>query len=304
MTVRNDRMNSPLQDAVDRVRTWPVVERLRQTRAKRVLDTLYSLVAPIWFSRNLHPRFWFAIREMTRRFRDKSRLWRYSGPDGETVFWIRHNWIDAWIVEEIFSRGIYEPPAEVSPHLPQSSELRVLDLGGNIGLFGLFALRRWPSASVTTFEPDPANLDALRRNHAESGWQKRWALIEEAAAAEGGSLVFVSTGTGNSHAASTSDHLPTNGTVEVPAQDVLPLLAGVDLLKIDIEGGEWPILLDSRFGGSGPRVVVAEYHDVPGLGTEPRTLISERLSSLGYTLKHLESADAAASVGVVWAWRG
>lgn len=303
MTVRNDRMSSSLQGAVDRVRTWPAVDWLRETRAKRVLDTVYSLVAPIWISGNLHPRFWFIIREITRLFRDKSRLWRYSRPDGETVFWIRHNWIDAWIVEEIFARGTYEPPAEIAPRLSPGSELRVLDLGGNIGLFGLFALRRWPSSSVTTFEPDPANLDALRRNHEESGRQERWTLIEKAAAAEDGSLVFVSTGTGNSHAASTSVGLPADGTVEVPAQDVLPLLAGVDLLKIDIEGGEWPILLDSRFGVSGPRVIVAEYHDVPGLGTEPRTLISDRLSSLGYTLKHLESAGAGASVGVVWAWR-
>ena len=36
------------------------------------------------------------------------------------------------------------------------------------------------------------------------------------------------------------------GGIRVPAVDVLPLLAGADLAKIDVEGGEWSLLTDPR----------------------------------------------------------
>ena len=56
--------------------------------------------------------------------------------------------------------GEYEPPPALEPRLTQAD--RILDLGGNIGMFAHWAHRRWPDAHITSFEPDPENLEVFR----------------------------------------------------------------------------------------------------------------------------------------------
>ena len=41
---------------------------------------------------------------------------------------------------------------------------------------------------------------------------------------------------------------------------MFPHLHDADLLKIDIEGGEWPLLTDARFGELKVPAIVLEYH--------------------------------------------
>ena len=56
----------------------------------------------------------------------------------------------------------------------------------------------------------------------------------------------------------------------LPAADVFPYLEGADLVKIDIEGGEWPILSDPRFAELEARALVLEYHPHLCPGPDPR----------------------------------
>ena len=42
-------------------------------------------------------------------------------------------------------------------------------------------------------------------------------------------------------------------TIKVPMHDVMAEIAAADLVKIDIEGGEWEILSDERFRREPPR---------------------------------------------------
>ena len=73
---------------------------------------------------------------------------------------------------------------------------------------------------------------------------------------------------------------PEAGAVEVPGLDIFPFLDDVDLLKMDIEGGEWSLLADPRFGAA--RAVVLEYHPMMCPGPDPRVLVKELLSARGY----------------------
>ena len=113
---------------------------------------------------------------------------------GLTVF-LRHGTRDVDIFREIFGVGYeansYDPPEPVAAALDASAAPAVLDLGGNIGLFGAYMLGRWPGATVRSFEPDPTNLPILRRVIAVNGLPGRWTVTPAAVANEAGELPFV-----------------------------------------------------------------------------------------------------------------
>ena len=71
---------------------------------------------------------------------------------------IRHRSRDVHMMNEIFGgtggRLAYEPPSALRPVLDRNPAPKILDLGGNIGMFGLYALHRWPGGTVRSFEPD------------------------------------------------------------------------------------------------------------------------------------------------------
>lgn len=131
----------------------------------------------------------------------------------------------------------------------------MVDLGANIGLYGALARTREPDASIVSFEPDPANLILLRACLQMNAALGEWQLVPACAAARDGAVRFSALGDPGSRV---TDEPAAPGVVQVEARDVFPFLEGVDLLKVDIEGSEWELLADERFGV--PSVVVLEYH--------------------------------------------
>ena len=79
-------------------------------------------------------------------------------------------------------------------------------------------------------------------------------------------------------------------------------MAGVDLLKMDIEGGEWLILEDPRFRASPPHALVLEYHprgpSDGGAHGRVRSLIGD--AGLTQTATIFRRDDGH---GMLWAWR-
>jgi FkbM family methyltransferase len=81
-------------------------------------------------------------------------------PNGSSVRSINHSETD-YLYREIFVDRMYIP---VRP-LPTAPV--VIDVGANIGLFSLFAVREWPGARVYAFEPVPAVFEVLHENTAD-----------------------------------------------------------------------------------------------------------------------------------------
>lgn len=112
-----------------------------------------------------------------------------------TVF-LRHRTRDVHIFNEIFGgtggRLSYAPPPAVAARLDARRAPTIIDLGANIGLFGAYALSRWPDAVVRSFEPDPTNVRVLMRLIAANGLQRRWSVAEVAVANRAGELSFAS----------------------------------------------------------------------------------------------------------------
>ncbi len=233
---------------------------------------------------------------------------------GITVY-LRHHTRDLAIFKEIFpagqpARGAYEPPEPVAEALRAAPSPRVLDLGGNIGLFGAFALGRWPGARVQSFEPDPANAALLQRVIAVNGLQRRWTLTPAAVAAEEGWLPFVAGLQAESQLAEVGDAadrapnawpLEEGRRISVRVLDLFAQDLEVDLLKMDIEGGEWSILTDPRLGDLAAAAIALEWHALGSPRADPRAAAIELLRAAGYD--RIEEGAVLGRTGMVWAWR-
>jgi FkbM family methyltransferase len=224
----------------------------------------------------------------------RGRLGTYTLTGSAVSVVLRHRTRDVEIFEEIFV-GVptYEPPAVVRDLL-SSKPLRVLDLGGNIGLFGAFVLDEFDVDSITTFEPDPSNVPVLHRCRATNP-DRPWQVIEACAARDDGVISFV----GGMYADSHVSFDNTDAVIEVPAVDVLPYMAQADLVKIDIEGSEWDILADPRLAGIGTTVVVMEWHAFRSPTADPHHAAIQMLEEAGFTVHGIDSGYPH---GTIWAW--
>lgn len=252
-------------------------------KSERVQRALHSVRG----SQAVHERAAFMGRELRGRGTASYQL-----HNGLKVA-VRHGTPDMSIFTRVFWRRIYEPPAELRERLERP--LRVLDLGANIGLF---SASLGPRATVTAVEADRANAVLLERMIAANGLQ--WKVINAYAAASEGTVNFA----GGNHCFSRADE-----TGEPLTKiDVLPMLADIDLLKMDIEGGEWEILSDPRFAQLAPPVVVIEWHIEFCPSPNPGELAWQALSDAGYT--HIVVPDEPGGApeefgtcGHLWAWQ-
>jgi hypothetical protein len=82
---------------------------------------------------------------------------------------------------------------------------------------------------------------------------------------------------------------PDEATITVPARDVFGYLEDVDILKIDIEGGEWALLDDPRFADVSPELLFLEYHPHLCPSADPRGRALRALRQGGYEVKEVFS---------------
>ena len=130
-----------------------------------------------------------------------------------------------------------------------------------------------------------------------NGLKERWRLVEAFAGTRAGTTRFVPGLFGVSREAEGEEG------IEVPVVDVLPDLLDADLVKIDIEGAEWPIVADRRFPELRARAVVLEYHAWGCPVEDPRALAEQALRAGGYDVVHAGQKPAFGA-GVLWGWRG
>jgi len=196
---------------------------------------------------------------------------------------IRRNLWDAEIVREIF----FEQPYTRHLRLPPNPV--IIDVGGYIGDFALFAVTYLNAARVAVYEPTEENFAMLTRNIALNGYGDRIVPVQKAVGESGEMTLHVRTlDDGEIH---TSPHLyaddehrtvPSVGLAEIlDAHD----LDSVDLLKVDCEGGEYEIFASvSDAVLERVKNIAFEYHTVDG---HEATLarVMNRLSSAGYALR-------------------
>jgi FkbM family methyltransferase len=235
--------------------------------------------------------------------RGRGRTERYELRDSGARVVLRHGTRDIALLNEIFGgtgglASCYEPPSEVARMLSARTAPRIIDLGANIGLFGLFALDRWPTATLTAYEPDPANARVLEQTIASNGLETCWTVVPAAVSNADGLMSFVCGAFSESRIAGADEH----GMIDVRTVDLFNTDTDVDLLKMDIEGGEWAILEDPRLGSVAADAIVLEWHTRNGPGSDGGVVAARLLREAGYT-RTWSPEDDASGDGVVWAWR-
>jgi FkbM family methyltransferase len=277
--------NDPEASLAGRLRCLPGMDRLLAA------SPVQHLAAAVAMGRRVRETAAFVANEL----RGAPGVRSYTLREGGRTVLLRHGTIDIWTFTELFVLQLYRPPPPVAAILAGVREPAVLDLGANIGLFGLDALQQYPGARITAYEPDAESAVMHRRLVERNGLADSWRLVEACAGPKDGSVTFLP---GQETESRIVDE-PTPGTVTLPMHDVLPAFAKADLVKLDIEGGEWPLLADERSGAA--PVVVLEYHP-PGC-PEPDTHATARrlLERHGYQV--LQLFQHPGGVGMVWAFR-
>lgn len=180
-------------------------------------------------------------------------------------------------------------PSSMRPHadrvlkgeyaLPAGYELAgvqtVLDIGGNVGAFAMWASKEWPGANVVSFEPSPENYKLLTKN-------TEGMSVAGIQVAIGDSTDTTTFYVGKNNCGETSRFdLGEQDLEHTFVADVVPAssLADCDVLKVDTEGCELSILQSYflRARVSLPMVVMLEWHR-PG----DRWLIGALLVEQGY----------------------
>lgn len=145
-----------------------------------------------------------------------------------------HSRSDVVTLNEIFFRRDY----------PADESIRVaVDFGANIGIASAYFLSRNATARVDAFEPVPVNVERARRNLRAFG--SRVTLHESAVGDRTGRVRFGVESTGRYGGIGVG----TGREIEVECRDAAAALGAVlereksiDILKIDVEGMERPIL--------------------------------------------------------------
>ena len=258
---------------------------LRPIRAVLTSRRVEPLVATVLRASPVQGRLRFLAGEVKPSTVPRSYRLRESG----AVVYVRHGTPDVAALGEVFYERQYEPPTVVAAFLEGLGRpLDILDLGANVGYFTVFASLRFPRSRIVAFEPDHANAELMRQTMEANAL--RCELLEAAASTKDGEVPFVAGGF-------TLSRIEAGGK-PVPARDVLPRLGRCDLAKIDIEGGEWKLLADSRFPRFASPALVLEFHT----HLAPRDGDAESvLEEAGYSIeRRLRFGDGH---GLLWALR-
>ncbi len=211
------------------------------------------------------------LRGLQRMYYERGQL-NFTLTSGVHIEVLSH--VDWCLYNDIFVDGEYDRPIETLVSLARGArqELRVLDLGANVGFFLLRVLDRLgaeglrPNLFVGAVEPDPLNIEEMNRRLGEQEAYRdgrcELHLVRGLAGKREGGAVFQQTH--SYHAGKVVEHPAGACRSEEPLDYVdLDRTFGEqswDLVKCDIEGSEdelvanYPVLL------SNTRTLVIEFH--------------------------------------------
>ncbi|MEA5504689.1 FkbM family methyltransferase [Halotia wernerae UHCC 0503] len=184
----------------------------------------------------------------------------------------RNNHSDLYILRENFIQRIYDFEYEKIIRNVKN----IVDLGANIGLSSLFFQSRFPSAQIVCVEPVEQNVKILKKNAENNKFS--WVIEKVAIQSKAGSVTLYpnawwSSSTVSENVASKREsnedrleHLLKLPSEVVPSFPVNAILDKhnidiVDVLKMDIEGAEEGVILNSSEWLNRVKILIIEIHD-------------------------------------------
>jgi FkbM family methyltransferase len=169
----------------------------------------------------------------------------------------------------------------------RNTDRRIIDAGANCGYFTLYSAMKAPEARMVSIEPFPATFERLRKTVSDNGLEQKVILIRAALEGRDGTTHMDS----RDEVASQFRRLRPSGGIAVDSISLASVLARadwteVDLLKLDIEGSEFEVLLNTPEEAL-RRIerIAMEFHpryDHPGYSPE---ILLDRLQGCGFRLQ-------------------
>jgi FkbM family methyltransferase len=194
-------------------------------------------------------------------------------------FKVRVNSSDILLIWEIWRFRLYE-----DARLPIRAQDTVVDIGAHIGVFAVWAAQRAHEGRVYAYEASPENYKYLvenkRLNEAHNLHIQNQAVFDRP-----GKHALYSPGGNGALGSLLQDPGSPKEIVTAITLDTLfdnHQLDRIDLLKLDVEGAEYPILLKSSAETlRRVRNLVLEYHELEGVSWRPADL-ERQLRSFGF----------------------
>jgi FkbM family methyltransferase len=167
---------------------------------------------------------------------------------------------DIYTLDEIFIERVYAGVLESVQH----AEV-IVDLGANIGLSSIFFLGHYPGSRVIALEPDPRNYRILKENLRRFSAVQRAQAVEAAAWQRDGRVRFVppeQPGHVNQGmlVADETERGKTVFGMAMPSIMSTAATTHVDILKVDIEGGEVGLLAGDTSWLANVKCIAIEFH--------------------------------------------
>jgi len=174
--------------------------------------------------------------------------------------------------------------------------LSVLDVGAQVGAFAVAIARRYPGAKIACYEPSPTSAAYLRANITANHLDQRVEAHQAAVASESGSVHLYSDGDASGQATTVDPALGSGGGSQtvtvcqaVAFETAVRIAGNVDLVKLDCEGAEYDIVLNSDpLCWQYVSCVLLEYHPVAGHSWEE---LADHFGEMGFAVSWLDVAD-------------
>lgn len=178
---------------------------------------------------------------------------------------------------QIFANGLYDFTSSVPNPL-------ILDCGAHIGMASLYFASRNPGARIIAFEADPKIAEALTKNVASFGLTN--------VAVEAKAVWTSNEGVCFSIENDDSGFVGDEGA-KIPSVRLRDIIAGqkVELLKIDVEGAEYPLLKDCADVLGNVQKIIIEAHQLRREGSLAELLTVLETKGFRYVLSDLHQAD-------------
>lgn len=199
---------------------------------------------------------------------------------------------DYGVAHEIFVQRFYDDGG----YLASDNVRQIVDLGANIGFSLLYFLHKYNSCHIIAYEPHPGLAAQAERNLLLDGNRDRVELCVKAAGAVTRPMYLTNLGMGSSLTA-----IESSATVAVEVEDIFPRLLRqrIDILKMDIEGGEYEILNDHRFEQLEINNIVMEWHSRGGRIND-KLWCERKLQNIGFSIVEIFTN---CDYGMFWARR-
>lgn len=168
---------------------------------------------------------------------------------GNLVIWYKRPYELLNTYKELYEKGLYKFSSSTTSPI-------IIDCGSNIGLSVLYYKQLYPFSSIVAFEPDEQNFLLLQKNVASNNLSEVQ-LHQAAVWIHNGTISFEGR---ESEASHISDGDTSHQVASLRLKDVLEQHDQIDFLKIDIEGAEWPVLVDCKESLQHVAHLFLEYH--------------------------------------------